>query len=211
MMVAMRYKREKWTTTKEHLMNAACLDRRRLCRGLTLLEVLVVLGIIGIFMVVSYPSILNILAERDLDNATRQVQTLLQMTKHQAISTKVVHRVLFYQPEGTYWSYDMQRLQADGTWVKARANMPPRTIPAKLVVTLTFRTVSGGREASFSPLGTFPGEAIFNASGFFPAFDPTQNSITLQNPKLARLGQDDERVLTIFLGGSIQYDKKKSA
>jgi prepilin-type N-terminal cleavage/methylation domain-containing protein len=192
-------------------MNSTPLLKHRAAAGFTLIEVLVVLGIIGIFMVVSYPSILNVKAERDLDNAARQIQSTLQMTKHQAVSTKIVHRVFFYQPEGTYWSYDMQRLQADGTWVKAQPGVPPRTIPAKLAVTMTFRTVSGGQEVSFSPLGTFPGEAIFDASGFFPAFDPTQNSITLQIPKLAHLGQDDERVLTIYLGGSIQYDKKKSA
>jgi hypothetical protein len=60
-------------------------------------------------------------------------------------------------------------------------------------------------------MGTFPGEAVFSTSGTFPAFNAAQNSITLQSPKLDRPDVMDERVLSIFLGGSIQYTKKKSA
>jgi hypothetical protein len=47
--------------------------------------------------------------------------------------------------------------------------------------------------------------------GTFPQFAINQNSITLQNPNLDRPGQMDERVLSIFLGGSIHYSKRKSS
>ena len=179
--------------------------------GFTLIEMLVVLGIMGIVMVVSYPSIMNTQAVRDLDNATRQVQTFLQMTKHQAVSSKLVHRVRFYQPFGAAWSYDMERREADGSWVRAQPNVPPKTIPPGFNVTISFRVVGADREASFSPMGTFPGEAVFTAFGTFPSFDPTQNSIALQSPKLQRLDQMDERVLSVFMGGTIAYAKRKSA
>ncbi len=179
--------------------------------GFTLIEVLVVIGIMGILMLVSYPSILNTMAVRNLENTTRRIQTYLQQTKLQAVSTKIVHRVRFFQPEGTYWAYDMERFQADGTWVKALGNVPRKTIPSSFNVTITFPAEGADHVASFSPLGTFPAEAVFSPLGTFPIFNLSQNSITLQSPKLDRPGQMDERVLSIFMGGSIQYDKRKSA
>jgi len=167
-------------------------------RGFTLIEILVVLGIMGIFMIASFPSILNVLAVRNLDNATRQVQTYLQMTKLQSVSTKVVHRVRFFQPEGTYWSYDMERLLVDGTWARV-GQAPRKSISQNFNVTVDFPQAGADRVAVFSPLGTFPEFAV------------DQNSLTIQSPKLDRPDQMDERVLSIFMGGSIHYAKRKSA
>ena len=165
--------------------------------GFTLIETLVVVGIMGILMLVSYPNILNIMETRNLENTTRQIQTYLQQTKLQAVSTRIVHRVRFFRVAASYWAYDMERLQVDGTWVKA-GSAPRKTIPNWVNVTITFPAAGADHVAVFSPLGTFPQFAI------------NQNSITLQSPKLDRLGQMDERVLSIFMGGSIQYAKRKS-
>jgi prepilin-type N-terminal cleavage/methylation domain-containing protein len=164
-------------------------------RGFTLIEILVVIGVMGILILVSFPSILNILATRDLENTTRQIQTYLQQTKLQAVSTRIVHRVRFFRVDDSFWAYDMERLQVDGTWIKA-GNAPRKTIPNNLNVTITFPTAGADRVAVFSPLGTFPQFAI------------SQNSITLQSPKLDSQGQMDERVLSIFMGGAIQYTKR---
>jgi prepilin-type N-terminal cleavage/methylation domain-containing protein len=177
---------------KKHYQN------RPAAGGFTLIEILVVLGIMGIFMVVSYPSILNTMATRNLENTTRQIQTYLQQTKLQAVSTRIDHRVRFFRVDASYWAYDMERLQANGTWIKAQG-APRKAIPNRLNVTITFPAVGADHVAVFSPLGTFPQFAI------------NQNSITLQNPNLDRPGQMDERVLSIFLGGSIQYSKRKSS
>jgi prepilin-type N-terminal cleavage/methylation domain-containing protein len=177
---------------KKHYQN------RPAAGGFTLLEILVVLGIMGIFMVVSYPSILNTMAVRNLENTTRQIQTYLQQTKLQAVSTRIVHRVRFFRVDASYWAYDMERLQANGTWIKAQG-APRKTIPNRVNVTITFPAAGADHVAVFSPLGTFPQFAI------------NQNSITLQNPNLDRPGQMDERVLSIFLGGSIHYSKRKSS
>jgi len=165
--------------------------------GFTLIEMIVVIGIMGILMLVSYPSILNTMATRNLENTTRQVQTYLQQTKLQAVSTRIVHRVRFTRVDASYWAYEMERLQENGTWIRAQG-APRKAIPNGLNVTITFPAVGTDFVAVFSPLGTFPQFAI------------NQNSITLQNPNLDRPGQMDERVLSIFLGGSIQYAKRKS-
>jgi prepilin-type N-terminal cleavage/methylation domain-containing protein len=170
---------------------------KRAPRGFTLIEILVVLGILGIFLAASFPSILKVLAVRNLDNATRQVQTYLQMTKLRAVDTKIVHRVRFYQADEGYWVYEMERLQPDGTWARV-GEAPRKTIPAEFNVTVTFPADGADHQAVFSPLGTFPEFAV------------NQNSLTLQSPKLDRPDQMDERVLSIFMGGSIHYAKRKS-
>jgi len=185
-------------------------EKRRAAAGFTLVEVLVVVGIIGIFTLVSYPSVLNVMAVRNLENKTREVQTYLQMTKFRAVSTKIVHRVRFYQPQGTYWAYEMERLEADGTWSRV-STAPRKTIPVNFNVTITFPDMGGDRVASFSALGTFPAEAVLSPTGTFPSFNPTLNSITLQSLKLQGSGQMDERMLTVFMGGAINYVKRASS
>ncbi len=167
-------------------------------RGFTLIEVLIVIGIMGIFMVVSYPSILNTMATRNLENTTRQLQTYLQQTKLQAVSTRIVHRVRFTRVDESYWAYEMERLQADGTWIRALGT-PRKTIPQRLNVTMTLPALGADRVIIFSPVGTVANFAV------------NQNSITLQNPNLDRPGQMDERIISLFMGGSIQYSKRKSS
>jgi prepilin-type N-terminal cleavage/methylation domain-containing protein len=167
-------------------------------RGFTLIEILVVVGIMGIFMVVSYPAIINVTAVRNLDNATREVQTYLHQAKLRAVDTKIVHRVRFHQPEGTFWAYEIERLQVDGTWVRVPG--PPRKTVSRLFnVTVDLPVDGSNSVAIFSPLGS-----VAN-------FTVDQNSIVLQSPKLDRPGQMDERVISLFMGGSIQYAKRKSS
>jgi prepilin-type N-terminal cleavage/methylation domain-containing protein len=166
--------------------------------GFTLIEILIVVGIMGMMMAVSYPSILNTMQTRNLENTTRRVQTYLQLTKLRAVSTKITHRVRFTRIDESYWAIEMERAQVDGTWVKAEG-APRKTIPNNLNVTVDLPVDGSDPIIVFSPLGT-----VAN-------FTTGQNSITLQNPKLARPGQMDERVISLYMGGSIQYDKRKSS
>lgn len=169
----------------------------RTARGFTLIEILIVIGIMGILMIVSYPSIMNVMEVRNLENTTRGVQTYLQQTKLRAVDTKIVHRVRFYQSDGGYWVYEMERLQMDGTW--ARVEGPPRkTISDRFNVTLLLPASGTDHIAIFSPVG-----AVAN-------FAVGQNEIIIQSPRLDRPGQMDERVISLFMGGSIYYAKRKS-
>lgn len=168
--------------------------------GFTLIEVLVVLGIIGIFMLVAYPSIMNTMAVRNLDNAAREIQTFLQQTKLQAVNARIAHRVHFYQPGGgAAWAYEMESLQDDGTWVRVPQS-PTKAISNRFIVVfdLPIDTVTGDPVAVFSSLGMFPQYAV------------GQNSLALRSPKLLQKGQDDERSLSMLMGGAIQYVRRKS-
>jgi prepilin-type N-terminal cleavage/methylation domain-containing protein len=170
----------------------------RAVRGFTLIEILIVIGIIGILLAVGYPSILNTLAVRNLDNTARQIQTFLQQTKLQAVSTKIVHRARFFRVDNSYWAYEMERLQPDGTWIKA-SSIPRKVISDRFNVTIHLPASGTDPIVIFSPVG-----AMAN-------FAANQNTIVIQSPRVDRLGQMDERVLSLFMGGSVYYAKKKSS
>lgn len=179
-------------------MNSNLSAKRRAAGGFTLIEVVIVVGIMGIFTAASYPSILNTMAVRNLDNTTRQVQTYLHLTKLRSVTTKIPQRVRFFQVEGSAWAYEMEELQPGGvTWMTVPGALR-KTISDRFVVTLSLPTPDGDPVAVFSPVGTVP------------TFGVGQNEIVIQSPKLRRPGQMDERVISVFMGGSISYAKRAS-
>jgi prepilin-type N-terminal cleavage/methylation domain-containing protein len=176
------------------------MERKMREQGFTFIEVLVVIAIIAIFLVVSYPSILNTMEVRGLENSARGIQSYLQQAKLRAVENKIFYRVRFTQVNA-YWAYEMERAEWDGaeiTWVKV-GGAPRRDIPAKFFVTITLPLDGADYVVDFSPLGTI---ANFVTGQL--------NSIVIQSPKLYRLGRMDLRVLNLFMGGSIQYLKQKS-
>jgi len=171
---------------------------RQAIRGFTLIEILVVVGIMGILMAVSYPSIIKVMAVRNLENTSRQIQTYLQQTKLRAVDTKIVHRARFYLADEGYWAYEMESLRMDGTWARV-GGAPRKTIPTRLIVTMSLPASGTDHTVIFSPVG-----AVTN-------FTVDQNAIVLQDPNLDRPGQMDERVISLFMGGSIHYAKRESS
>ncbi|MFW6123667.1 MAG: pilus assembly FimT family protein [Acidobacteriota bacterium] len=160
--------------------------------GVTLLETLVVLALMGMLLAWSFPSILNTLETRNLENAARDILTVLQRAKYLAVEEKVPYRVRFYNDNGP-WQYVIETEETPGTWVATRGYIP-KTISTKFNVTVTI-----------------PSDIVtFSSMGMTTDFDTNQNSILLQSPKLNNYNQPDLRIVSVFAGGSIRYEKTQS-
>ena len=84
-------------------------------RGFTLLEVMVSVAIIGMMALVLYPSIINSLETRSLENAGRDILTSLQRAKFEAVKTRINHRVRF-EYKHDIWTYFVEREDTPGNW-----------------------------------------------------------------------------------------------
>lgn len=165
-------------------------------KGFTLIEIVVAVAIIGIVALVLYPSILNTLETRKLENTTRQVVTSLQRAKFEAVKTRINHRVRFdyiNQGEMNLWSYVVEREDNPGSW-NSMPGFNRKFIPHEFTVTVSFPNDI----VQFSPLG------------FISNYDINQNSLTVQSSKLDFYNQSDQRVVSVFIGGSVQYTKSQS-
>lgn len=170
------------------------MEKRKLMRqqGVTLLETLVVLALLGMIIAWSFPSILNTLETRNLENTARDILTTLQRAKYLAVEEKVPYRVRFYNDNGP-WQYVIETESAPGNWVRT-PGFVPKTITTKFNITVNL-----------------PSDIVtFSSMGFITDFDTTQNSVALQSPKLNSYSQPDLRVVSVFAGGSIRYEKTQS-
>ena len=158
-------------------------------RGFTLIEVLVVVAIMGILMVVSYPNIKNSLEVRNLENEAREILTTLQQAKFQAVKTKLNHRIIFDNTSGI-WVYYLEREVQYNDWQEVSGYIR-RFIPSKYTVTVNLPD----QQVVYSPLGM-----VLNCSA-------SLNSISIQYPSLSLQNQPSTRTITTFAGGSVQYVK----
>ncbi len=161
-------------------------------RGFSLLELLVVIAIIAILTVIAIPSILNALESRNLDTAAREALTTFQSSKFQAVRTKLNHRVRFAQV-GTAWTYVVERETTPGVWA-APTGAVVHSVNPKIAVTVTLPSQ----------------EVVFNSLGQVENFLTGSNSVTFQSDALKKSGAFDERVLNVYLGGSVQYIRGRS-
>lgn len=163
-------------------------------KGFTLLEMVVVVAILGIFMVASYPAVMNSMETRQLDNSAREIMSVLQNARFKSVDTKIYHRVRFSQENGN-WLVRLELVQADGlTWVAARG-YTPKIIPAKFVFTMNLPVDQS---------------VVFSSVGVIEGYDSTKNSLSLQSLKLKSKGQPDLRLIHVFGGGSIRYLRTSS-
>jgi len=158
-------------------------------KGYTLFELMLALGIVGILSLVAYPSILNSLKTRSLENEAREIQGILHTAKFQAVKSRLYHRVKF-EYLNNQWIYYIEREDTPNDW-----NMVPgytrKTINVELNVTMNL-----------------PSDiVVFSPLGFISNFASGQNSITLQSNRLQQQGQPSQRILSVFAGGSIKYTK----
>ncbi len=160
-------------------------------KGFTMVEILVAVAIIGIMALVFYPNILNTLETRKIEGSAREVLTVLQRAKFQAVKTKLNHRVKF-EAVGAGWVYSIEKEDNPNEWNIMRGFLR-KSIPSELQVVVDFPNDSEIYTVEFSPLGL-----VSNYSS-------TQNSITLQSLKLANYGKPNQRIIKVMAGGSIQY------
>jgi prepilin-type N-terminal cleavage/methylation domain-containing protein len=158
-------------------------------RGFTLIEILVAVAIIGMVSLVLYPSIINSLETRSLENASRDILNTLQRAKFEAVKTRINHRVRF-ELSHDIWMYFIEREDNPGSW-NSMPGFNRRFIPTKFTATVNFPN----QIVQFSPLG------------FVSNYDSTQNSISIQSPKLGHYNQPDQRVVSVYIGGSVQFTK----
>jgi prepilin-type N-terminal cleavage/methylation domain-containing protein len=162
-------------------------------KGFTLIEILVVLAILGILMLASYPSVLNSLETRSLENCARNILTSMQQAKFLAVNTKLDHRVIFSNATGS-WAYWIEEESSPGTWTRL-AKYPHNEIPSKLTSTIDLPA----------------SQAVeYSSVGFVTNYDSLHNTITIQSAKLKTYTQPDLRILTFLAGGSIQYTKSQT-
>jgi len=172
--------------SKEKIRRARSAPRPE---GFTLFELLVVVAIIGMLSFVLIPNIMNSLEARTLENTTREMMSTMQRAKFQAVKTRINHRIRF-EYKDDIWFYFIEREDNPGDWV----SMPGfnyNLIPPKFNVTVNFPS----QMVQFSPLG------------FVSNYDSSQNSVTIQSPKLDDQSQPDERIVSVYIGGSFKYDK----
>ncbi len=162
-------------------------------KGFTLIELLVAIGIIAIIVVAFYPSILNSLETRSLENEAREILMTMEQTKFRAVKSKLNHRVRFDNSTGQL-RYIIEREDTPGTWNEI-PGVIGKTMSSKFNITVNLPTLD---VVVFSPLG------------FVTNYDTDNNNITIQSDKLKGYNQPDQRVVRVLAGGSIQYIKSES-
>lgn len=173
------------------------MKARYVPRGFTLIEALVVVCTIGILVLVSLPGILGQAEVRSLENTGREIQSTLQKAKLQAVSTKFNHRVYFYLNDANRWEYVIEREEAVGTWSPMPTSVV-REIPGQYAVTVNLPAAGAGNAVEYSPVGM-----VIN-------FATVSNTVLVQSPSLKSKSQPDEVIVTVFMGGSIQFLKRVS-
>lgn len=162
-------------------------------RGFTLIEVLIVIGIMGMLMLISYPSIMNSLETRGLENTVRDIQSSMQVAKFQAVKTRINHRIRFTNATGP-WFFAIERQAPDGTWATMHGSIP-KSISNKFTLILDLPAAK---------------TVTFSAMGMISDFESTNNSIVLESAKLKRGRQPDRRSIIVYSGGSLRYLKSAS-
>lgn len=160
--------------------------------GLTLLELMIVVGILGIFALTTYPAIVNVLRVRALESQTREVMMDLNRAKMLAVKNKTEVRLIFSQTAGGTWTYILEEDAGSGWAVPGGIIRKSISSDIQIVINLPDLSVE------YSPLGLVDNSAA------------GQNTIVLSSDKVKALNQPDVRSLTIFGGGSILYAKSSS-
>jgi len=161
-------------------------------KGLTLIEILFVMAIMGVLFIFLYSNFKSTTVLRELEGSARDIQTTLQKARFQAVRMRMDHRVSFVEENNT-WYFSIEREDSPGVW-NAIPGSIKKSIPNKFNVTVNFPN----QTVMFSPLG------------FVSNFSSSQNGISLQSSELKRNKQPDLRVINVYAGGTVKYAKTTS-
>jgi prepilin-type N-terminal cleavage/methylation domain-containing protein len=167
-------------------------------QGFTLIEILVVIALIGSLALILYPSIMNSLETRALENQTRDILATLERAKFGAVNLKLNHRVRFFY-EGTSWYYVIEKEDILGNWT-ILPDFIRKRLSNTLNISVNFPAVmsGSGQSVNFSPLGIITNYSI------------NLDTIVLQSDRLKGYNQPDQRIIRVYLGGSLKYIKSQS-
>ena len=163
---------------------------RMKAKGFTFIEIIIVLGIMGILALASYPSIRNAMEVRGLEGSARDILTTLQAAKFQAVNKKIYHRVRFFQ-SGTAWAFQIEQEVSSGTW-SMLPEYVPKMLPSQFTVTISLPDNN---------------TVVYSPTGFVSNYSIAAHSVSLVSPKVAAQGKPSQRLLMIYQGGSIEYSK----
>ncbi len=168
-------------------------NRRTNPAGYTLLEMIIVIGVIGILALVSFPEIRKALETRNLENDSMTVLSTLQQAKFLAVKFKLFHRVRFTNSAGV-WTYVIEQEVSQNNWVRAPKAVSKR-LSNKFVITVNLPDTPASDTVVFSPLGIVTNYSV------------NQNTVSIQSPVLAGHNQQSTRTIQIYAGGSVKYVK----
>ena len=161
-------------------------------RGMSIVEVLIVVALIAVLALAFFPNIRNTMETRDFENAARDIQTTIQRARMEAVKTKLNHRVKFVE-ETSGWEFFIEREDSPGNW-SLLTGFVKKIIPSRFNVTVNF-----------------PDETIiYSPLGFIQNYSSAQNNVTIQSPKSDHEQQPDQRTITVFAGGSTRYTSSES-
>jgi len=162
-------------------------------KGFTFIEIVIVIAVIGVIALAIYPSVQNTLQTRLFENTAKDILTTMQKAKFQAVKTKLNHRVRF-DLRNTIWYFFIEQETALNAWNKM-TGFVDKSIPPQFNVTMSLQDQT----------------VVFSSLGLVSNFVTTHNSIVLQSDKLKGYNRDDERIINVYAGGSIQYVKARSS
>ena len=140
-------------------------------RGITLMELIIVMAIIALGAVLMVPNIAGWIPNYRLRTATRDVVSTLRVAQMKAVARNVDHRVTFVQGEGSF--FIMRRTTAGvNNWVR---------------ITVSDEVAAGADDAKqFLPSGVQFDGAIFGGNNF-AEFNPNSTAsggnVVLRNSK----------------------------
>jgi prepilin-type N-terminal cleavage/methylation domain-containing protein len=165
-------------------------------KGFTLLETLIVVGLIALLSAAMFPFVQNALEVRSLENQAKNILTTFQRTKFLAVRSKSDHRIKFEQdPETNQWMYFIEREETPGNWVIFHEG-ERRYISTKFNCTIDLPT----------PDLT----VVYSSLGVCANYDILHNEVILQSDRLVRYNQPDQREIHVYFGGSTRYVKTNS-